>query len=642
MNVNPVAVAAVQSVTRANAAQGAGWPHDWRAQLPQLAKEDWDCIIVGGGITGAGILLEAARRGWKVLLLEQRDFAWGTSSRSSKLVHGGLRYLKQGKFGLTAESVRERQSLLSQAKGLVEPQGFVLADMAGRKPGRWVYSIGLAIYDLMAGHASSRYLKAADLLMLAPHIAQTGLKGGLTYMDAKTDDARLVMRVLQEAQMHGAIAANYMAVEQVLRDNGKVCGVQVRDFVSGAQLEFKAKMVISATGAWADKLRPGGEKRIPQKIRPLRGSHLLFPAWRFPISQAISLMHPQDGRPVFAYPWEGVTLVGTTDVDHGADLMQEASITGAEIAYLMTALETQFPDLQLGLDDILATYAGVRPVIDSGQTDPSKEGRDHVVWQEDGLLTVTGGKLTTFRPIALDALKHAARYLPDLPKSAAQAPIFAACSDFGGKQPAAVNAHHGSDMAGGAGAGVDVATDAALAHARAAQLPVMVWQRLQGRYGQSAPALLLAAQAGELDSIPGTQTQWAELRWAARSEACCHLEDLMLRRTRLGLLLREGGRAHLPRIREICQGELGWSDALWAQEQQQYLALWQKNYGLPARDTIPAWHSARSKPAAAHEHEAAVVRADYGQPLVDLIHGRRAGGAGQPISLKPMHGVEAA
>ncbi len=562
-------LATALAATPANGAtgQGAGaWLAAARPDLAQLAKQEWDCIIVGGGITGAGILLEAARRGWKVLLLEQRDFAWGTSSRSSKLVHGGLRYLKQGKFGLTFESVRERQHLLQQAEGLVEPQGFVIADRAGRKPGRWLYSLGLSVYDLMAGKSASRYLKAADLLMLAPHIAQDGLKGGLHYMDAKTDDARLVLRVLQEAQAHGALAVNYMPVEQVLRQQGKVCGVQVRDALGAGVQDLRARMVISATGAWADRLRQSGanqgenqgKKPIAQKIRPLRGSHLLFPAWRFPVSQAISLMHPHDGRPVFAYPWEGATLVGTTDVDHTADLTAEAAITGAEVAYLMAALDAQFPDLRLGIDDILATYAGVRPVLDTGAADPSKEGRDHVVWLENGLLTVTGGKLTTFRPIAQDALKHAARYLPDLPGKAASTSIFASLPPVPAQW-----------------------------QSRASCLPAATLQRLQGRYGVAMPALLAAARADELQSLPGTHTLWAELRWAARSEACCHLEDLMLRRTRLGLLLREGGRALLPRIRAICQSELGWDDDKWAQEQQHYLALWQKNYGLPARETIP-------------------------------------------------------
>jgi glycerol-3-phosphate dehydrogenase len=537
------------------------WQAGWRDQCQMAAHQQWDCIIIGGGITGAGILLEAARRGWKVLLLEQRDFAWGTSSRSSKLVHGGLRYLKQGQFGLTAESVRERQHLLQQAAGLVEPQGFVLADVAGRKPGRWMVSLGLAIYDVMAGRgrngaARSRYHNAADLLMLAPNIARQGLKGGVQYQDAKTDDARLVLRVLQEAISHGAQAYNYMQVAQLLREQrgggecGRVCGVEVVDVISGERTKIHAKLVISATGAWADQLRPQGEGRVAQKIRPLRGSHLLFPAWRLPVAQAISLMHPQDGRPVFAYPWEGMTLVGTTDVDHAADMQQEAVITQAELDYLMAALDYQFPDLALKTADVVATYAGVRPVIDTGQLDPSKEGRDHVLWLEHGLLTVAGGKLTTFRTIAQDALAHAVKHLPDLPRLDTENPAYAHI----------------------------FAATAAVHHPALSDAQLL---RLQGRYGAQARTLLACAWPDELQTIQTCPTLWAELRWAARFEAVMHLEDLMLRRTRLGLQLAQGGREQLPRIRAICQPELGWDDARWEQEQRAYLALWQKNYSLP-------------------------------------------------------------
>ena len=548
--------------------QAGLWPADWRAQWQQAASCQWDCIIIGGGITGAGILLEASRRGWKALLLEQRDFAWGTSSRSSKLVHGGLRYLKQGQFGLTAESVRERQHLLQQAAGLVEPQGFVLADVAGRKPGRWMVSLGLAIYDGMAGANSprSRYHGAADLLMLAPNIARTGLKGGVQYQDAKTDDARLVLRVLQEALSFGGQAFNYMQVPTVLRENvlretgrdgqddqsGKVCGVVVQDALSGARSEVKASLVISATGAWADKLRPQGAaqtgQKNAQKIRPLRGSHLLFPAWRLPVAQAVSLMHPLDGRPVFAYPWEGMTLVGTTDVDHTQDLQQEAVITQAEADYLMAALQFQFPTLGLKLADAVASYAGVRPVIDTGKSDPSKEGRDHVLWLEQGLLTVAGGKLTTFRTIAQDALQHALKQMPDLARlTPAAAHIFAPTP--------------------------------ALQHPALSPAQLL---RLQGRYGAHASSLLAMAGPDELQTIQTCPTLWVELRWAARFEAVMHLEDLLLRRTRLGLQLAGGGVAQLPRIRAMCQAELGWDDARWEQEQAAYLRLWQKNYSVPS------------------------------------------------------------
>lgn len=344
--------------------------------LQALAHREWDMVIIGGGITGAGILLEAARRGYKALLVEQRDFAWGTSSRSSKLVHGGLRYLKEGQLGLTRDSVRERQNLLREARGLVEPQSFAFADYQGRKPGRWLFQLGLAVYDWLAGQRARHHYPADEFLMLAPHIARTDLKGGLCYTDAKTDDARLVLRVLQEARGLGGVAINYLGAEQLLRaddsSDGRVSGVQLRDAAGGGVYQVHAKVVVNATGAWADILRQ--QQGAPRRLRPLRGSHLVLPAWRLPVAQAVSLMHPQDGRPVFAFPWEGATLVGTTDVDHGADLQQEARITEAEVRYLLAALDFQFPQLQLTRADVIATYAGVRPVIDTGKADPSKEG----------------------------------------------------------------------------------------------------------------------------------------------------------------------------------------------------------------------------------------------------------------------------
>lgn len=522
-------------------------PPDPRAQpLAPLLERAWDIVVIGGGITGAGILLEAARRGLRVLLVEQRDFAWGTSSRSSKLVHGGLRYLKQGQLRLTRDSVRERQHLLHQAQGLVDPQSFAFADYRGRKPGRWLFQLGLAVYDRMAGQRARHHYSTDEFLMLAPHIDRADLQGGMCYLDAKTDDARLVLRVLQEARSLGGVAINYLRVQQLLRvddrADGDVNGVRVVDTVSGETHTVRATVVINATGAWADGLRQ--QQGAPAKLRPLRGSHLVLPAWRLPVAQAISLMHPQDGRPVFVFPWEGATLAGTTDIDHTGDLQQEATITPAEVGYLMQALQFQFPQLQLTPGDVIATYAGVRPVVDTGKADPSKEGRDHAVWMEQGLLTVTGGKLTTFRLIALDALRHVAARLPHGQEPPSNGPLLA--------PTAALPLQRGLNT-----------------HQR---------QRLQGHYGPQAHDVVAAAQGGELQTISGTETLWVELRWAARHEAVVHLQDLMLRRTRLGLLLRGGGVDHLPRIRSICQGELGWDDARWDAEQAAYRALWQQHY----------------------------------------------------------------
>ncbi len=520
------------------------WFKTWREQVWAQLGQPWDLVIVGGGITGAGILREARRAGLRVLLVEQRDFAWGTSSRSSKLVHGGLRYLREGRVGLTRTAVRERKRLLEEAPGLIDPLGFLIATYRDDRPGRWAYRAGLTIYDLLGLQWSHRSYSAEDLRVLAPHLSSRGLVGGFRYGDAQTDDARLVLRVIQEAVADGAVALNYARVESLLLEEGQVVGVHLRDQVSGKVQAVRAGVVVNATGAWADGLR--AEVGAPARLRPLRGSHLIFPADRLPLDQAVTCLHPWDGRPVFFFPWEGIRLVGTTDLDHDRPLDEEPCISLQETAYLLAAVRAQFSLLEVGPEDLIATFAGVRPVVGSGQVDPSCESRDHVVWEERGLLTVTGGKLTTFRCIALDALRALRARLPALANLDARRPVL---------DPVEVN------------------------------LPVpleeRVRRRLLGRYGAAAPALVAAAGPGELIPIPGTTTLWAELRWAARAEGVVHLEDLLLRRVRLGLLLPQGGADLLPQVRRVCQGELGWDEARWEAEEAAYLDLWRRVYRPP-------------------------------------------------------------
>lgn len=545
------------------------WPPGYRDELWARIAGPWDILIIGGGVTGAGILREATRLGLTALLIEQRDFAWGTSSRSSKLVHGGLRYLKEGKLGLTLASVRERERLLEEGPGLIDPLGFLLATYKGDRPGRRMYRIGLSIYDLLALQWSHRYYSAADFQLLAPYVTSEGLQGGFRYGDAQTDDARLVLRVIQEAVAAGAAALNYVRAEELLRAeaSGPVIGARVRDLGPegrGRTADVYTRVVINATGAWADRLR--GQVGAPPRIRPLRGSHLIFPAERLPVAQALSFLHPVDRRPVFIFPWEGVTLVGTTDVDHDAPLDDEPAISPQEVAYLMAAVEAQYPALGLALDDVVSTYAGVRPVIGTGKADPSREARDHVVWVEDGLLTVTGGKLTTFRRIALDALRAVHGRLPALPEPDAHLPVL---------DP------------------VDLSLPG---------LPEDARRRLLGRYGADAAALVAAAGPQELAPVPGTTTLWAELRWGARSEAVLHLDDLLLRRTRLGLLLPQGAANILPRARAICQAELGWDDARWRAEEDAYRALWRRCYSLPDRAAIPDWRAMLAQARATRAH----------------------------------------
>jgi glycerol-3-phosphate dehydrogenase len=523
------------------------WRRDGRDAVWSRLGEPWDLVVVGGGITGAGILREGVRGGLRALLLEQRDFAWGTSSRSSKLVHGGLRYLKEGRLGLTRASVRERERLLTEGPGLVNPLGFLLATYDGDHPGPLTFEAGLTLYDLLALHWSHQHYEPDDFRMLAPHIAPAHLAGGFRYGDAETDDARLVLRVVKEAVAGGGVALNYAAVVDLVRQRGEVVGVRVEDRARARHVEVRAKVVVNATGAWADRLR--AVVGAASRIRPLRGSHLLFPAWRFPVAQAMTFQHPEDHRPIFVIPWEGASLVGTTDVDHGAPLDEEPAISGGEARYLLTGLTAEYPSLGLGAPDVVATFAGVRPVIGTGKANPSEESRDHAVWEEHGLLTVTGGKLTTFRLMALDALKAIRHRLPTL-----------------GAQPGKARMLN--------------AVDPALPDT-AALLDDDARRRLLGRYGADAAPLVAAATPGELEAIPGTRTLWAELRWAARAEGVVHLDDLLLRRVRLGLLVPGGGCDLLPEIRLHCQAELGWDDARWQAEGEAYRGTWEKCYSLP-------------------------------------------------------------
>lgn len=523
----------------------------------------FDVLVVGGGIAGAGVALEAARSHARVALVEARDFASGTSSRSSKLVHGGLRYIAQGHFGLTRESVRERDALLRDAQGLVWPLPFLLPVRDGDKNGRRKVGIGLALYDLFAGRRTRAWFDAQALHERVPGLSDQGLQGGWTYLDAQTDDARLVQRVLAEAQALGAVCVNYARVERLLRGAGdgagpgRVQGAVVHDVVGDRQVELQAACVINATGAWADTLR-GQLGRAP-RLRPLRGSHLMLPGWRLPLAQAFAFFHPDDGRPVFALPWEGATLVGTTDLDHHESLDHEPAISRAEFAYLMRALQAQFRSLGLQARDVVSTMAGVRPVVASGQAvDPSKEGREHLIVEEDGLVTVTGGKLTTFRPMALQALALAARDVPVLRDPAERTREEARCwVDW----PPAV--FDDSPPVSG--------------------LPPALTSHWRARYGAHAAQVRDIAQPGELQRIGSTDTTWADLRWACQAEQVVHLDDLLLRRTRLGLLLPRGGEALLDRVQAIVQATLGWSEAHWRGERQRYLALIDACYGVPAQ-----------------------------------------------------------
>jgi glycerol-3-phosphate dehydrogenase len=515
-------------------------------ELREGRNLNWDIIVIGGGITGAGVLREAARRGYRSLLLEQSDFSWGTSSRSSKMVHGGLRYLVSGDINLTKHSLRERERLIKEASGLVERISFYFSLGKGLFPGRWAITVALAIYDLIAGVRSRGYCNNKDLIKKFQGLEISKLNGACFYTDAMVDDSRLVLRVLQEAIAEGATALNYIKVTDLILEQEQVRGLVVNDPDTGRQIQLRAPVIVNATGAWADKLR--SHVNSEQRIRPLRGSHLIIPRALCPLDDVLAFLHPEDKRNLYIYPWEGTTVIGTTDLDHPQDLDIEASISESELDYLISGFSYLFPHIALQRRDIISTWAGVRPVIGSDQSkDPSKERRDHAVWSDQGLITVSGGKLTTFRLIALDVLKAAQPLLPEA-------------------QP--------------------FRDDRIFAHSELAlkdlKLSDIQWaERLLGRYGNNTPILLSEARPEQCQPIAETLFCMAECQWALRYEAVVHLDDLLLRRTRLGMLLPDGGAQLFDQLKNLCRSELGWSEQQWQTELKRYNKIWQQHYSLP-------------------------------------------------------------
>lgn len=533
------------------------WSNSWRNEVWSSLDQPFDLIVIGGGITGGGIFLEAARAGIRTLLVEAHDFSSGTSSRSSKLVHGGFRYLKNAQFRITFDSVRERERLLQEGRGLINQIGFLIASYKGDRLPMWALGLGLTLYDLFAFKWGHKYYSVDGLLDLCPRLNSQNLVGGYRYFDALTDDARLVLRTIKEGVIRGGFALNYAEVKRIIRTkSGMVKGVILQDLSTGRfqrQAEVRSKAVINATGPWADQVSDDGnqfprsyQKRI-LRIRRLRGSHIVFSTEKIPLTRAVSIWHPKDKRPVFTFPWEGVTLVGTTDVDYQEKIETNPCISQAEVEYLLEAVRFTFPSLKLGEEDIQSTFSGIRSVEDTGKKDPSKESREHMLFYDNGLLTIIGGKLTTFRLMAHQALNLLKRKIPEFRTGAKNFPIF---------------------------------TSPNLKQLIDTPLETREVIRLIGRYGMDAQPLIETAKPSEFSYIESSENLWAEIRWAARSEGIVHLDDLLLRRVRLAHLLPGGGLSVIERIKNILQDELSWNDQRWNEELGNYMQLLEKSYSV--------------------------------------------------------------
>ncbi|WP_243291886.1 glycerol-3-phosphate dehydrogenase/oxidase [Bacillus sp. FJAT-47783] len=370
--------------------------------LNKMTNDTYDVLVVGGGITGSGIALDAATRGMRVAVCEMQDFAAGTSSRSTKLVHGGLRYLKQFEVKMVAEVGRERAVVYENGPHVTTPEWMLLPIHKGGTFGKFSTSIGLLVYDYLAAVKRSerrKMLNASETLAKEPLVKKEGLKGGGYYVEYRTDDARLTIEVMKEAVKFGADAVNYAKVTEFLYKNGKVVGVKVKDMLTNKTYEIYAKKIINAAGPWVDTLREKDNSKKGKQLQLTKGIHLVFDQTKFPLKQAIYFDTP-DGRMVFAIPRDGKTYVGTTDTVYKGDTANP-KMTFEDRKYVLGAIHFMFPDLKLTEDDVESSWAGVRPLIYEEGKDPSEISRKDEIWtSHSSLITIAGGKLTGYRKMA--------------------------------------------------------------------------------------------------------------------------------------------------------------------------------------------------------------------------------------------------
>jgi glycerol-3-phosphate dehydrogenase len=527
------------------------------AAIEEIAGKHFEVVVIGGGVTGAGVAFDAASRGYSVALLERGDYAVGTSSRSSKMVHGGLRYLQNFDLGLVREALLERQLMVQLAPHLVYPTPFLVAALGEERRDRKL-GLGLNMYDVMATTRvgrSRRELRSSkeededfywspdrhrtidrdEVLELVPALAAREPKDAYLFYDCQTDDVRLVLTVLGEAERFGAVMLNGAEVTEVLADNGRARGVAAVEAESGERFEVGADHVVNATGVFADRIRPeeiAGEEDVP-RISPSRGTHVLLDQADLPMGDAACIVPAGQGRMIFSLPWYGRTLIGTTDNDYEGDTAHPQP-AGDDVGYLLEAVN-EFFGTALTQSDLVGAYAGVRPLISSG--DPRKSvdiSRKAELYEtSSGMLTITGGKLTTWRRMAKQTVDRLVeREGREAPCHTAEIPLGMAMAT--------------ADMEAPEGVGEE-----ALA-------------QLAFRYGHAARAVLdLARGDAKLARpiVPGRPDLLAEVAIAARREQARSVADVLLRRTRLGILaapqLRDAASARP--VAEVLGAELGWS-----------------------------------------------------------------------------------
>ena len=540
---------------RSDGGQSQGKRSSRRATLESLTAEHVDLLVIGGGITGTGIARDAAMRGLRTALVEQRDLAFGTSSRSSRLVHGGIRYLEQGHLGLVLEAVRERETLLRIAPHLVRPLDFLFPVHRGDRIPLWKLAAGVGLYSLFARFRNvgrHRVLSKRGVLEAEPMLRERGLTGAVRYTDAQCDDARLVVATARAAAQHGARIANHMRVVSLHRRDGRIAGALVEDLIEGRQGVVEATVVVNATGPWCDQLRRLEDPTVAPLLRPTRGVHVMVARDRIGLRHAIAFLSPLDGRVMFVLPWGELAYIGTTDTDDGGT-PDQVRADGDDLVYLLRSANARFPNAHLTEEDVRVTWAGLRPLLGgkTGSTASSVSREHAVVTGPAGMVTVAGGKLTTYRSMAAEVVDEVVRRLR---RRAPRAPTDTE------PLPGGETADFESFRRRGAELG----------------LPGAVADHLVRHYGTEAAGIynLGVANRALFERLhPAHPALEAEVIHAVRRELAQTVEDVLVRRIHLYFETRDRGLRAAQRTAELLGRELGWNEERIRTEAERYRAF---------------------------------------------------------------------
>jgi len=530
-----------------------------RASLEQLSAHPADLLVIGGGINGAGIARDAAMRGLRTILVEQNDLGSGTSSRSSRLIHGGLRYLEQGEFGLVLEANRERRILRRIAPHLVWPLPFVFPVHEGDRISRWQLAAGMLLYDILALFRNvrpHRLLGKRGMLEAEPMLRDRGLLGGARYYDAQCDDARLVIATARSAAHHGALVANYMAVTGLDRTAGRVVGAQLEDRLTAERGVIRASVVINATGPWADRVRRLEDVAAEPLLQPTKGVHVVVDRSRLDHREAVAFTSPIDGRVMFVLPWGDLSYIGTTDSDTD-EPPDQLSVTDDDIVYLLRSANARFPSARLSVEDVRATWAGLRPLLADQGRSASNRSREHALVQgSGGMLTVVGGKLTTYRAMSAEVVDLAMRELRHRDGRPRHAEARTDEDPLPGGETA--------DLSQFRERGLDLG------------IPSASVDHLLRHYGTEAAGIFNLAGADRrllrplVEPHPAIE---AEVIHAVRRELAQTVEDVLVRRFHLYYEHPDHGASVAYRVAELMSEELGWDPPRIQEEAERYLEV---------------------------------------------------------------------